>query len=1009
MLTVQGANQAILDQIPKDPRSFVKRLALDPTTSTYIQCPSCYALYSHTGVISCSPPDNRYCDYKATPSSPLCNTPLFDERRLGGKTVYSPRRKYVHQNLKDWVGRLLARSGVEDLLKEPCTTPESPVMQDIWDSPVLRNFRDVDQASFFHGRGEELRLAFSINADGFNPLHMLEAKQTLTCTAVYLVVLNFPPHLRYLFRNMYLAGVIPGPGKPSLDQINHVLSIIITELLEFWKGIHYTATASSASGCFVKGVLIPLVCDMLAARQLAGFSSATSTYFCTFCLITIHDIEDLDKAHWPVRDVSKHLHYAKLWKNSASKAERDATFKAHAIRWSALLDLPYWNPILFSVVDTMHSAYLGMIQSHCRRIWGINASAEGGDGSVLQSTKLVPRPADNILSHWLNVIRTAQNPDVLRDTLSSASRNVLWHICADNGLRRAGGRKVIARRIAEWVSKLPRMGFTANRKPQKSGVDPSQISLQPAGSTSNEISPPPPDDESSLSDTGDEIDALFAEKLERAERAFTTYGTKKHTRSTLPILRQMCRARELDETGTKAELFERLSEWVRMVVLDYFAVVDFMLQRELNIIPPSEEQDSDQVPGAVLGKNILESIWDDMKLTQLPSWMSPAPRNWGTAGRGKLKADQWKVIAAVHLPITLMRLWGKRTDRYFHLLCNFMDLNAAVQLANQRVTTTKHIRDYELLLSRYLQGMMSLFKDTALQPIHHVSLHTVDFLRFFGPTHSVRTYGFERFNGILGSQNVNMKSGMLPSELLTCGPEVLIPTTGELELTFTMTACRTANVEALMDNKDISAIAPELSDAFTTVSDEDHRGTRLADEIHFPPTKPPTRIRLDPRTFELLIQLITDTIEMPGSLNLMSPQLLELGKITISGVIYSNHKLLPRDSNIIFRRPGRISHCIGRVDLIFQPITGETPHPTFLAVSQFSLAQGNPMSGVYRRFGFAGGYLYTERRITPRVIRTSDVLCHFARTPLESEGSGLLHALPLNTVRLPMLACLRPA
>ena len=106
-----------------------------------------------------------------------------------------------------------------------------------------------------------------------------------------------------------------------------------------------------------------------------------------------------------------------------------------------------------------------------------------------------------------------------------------------------------------------------------------------------------------------------------------------------------------------------------------------------------------------------------------------------------------------------MCLWGRNTDRYFLLLCNFMDLNAAVQLANQRIITENNIRDYEVLLLRYLRGMMALFKNTALQPVHHVSLHTSDFLRFFGPTHSVRTQGFERFNEMLGSQNVNMKSG----------------------------------------------------------------------------------------------------------------------------------------------------------------------------------------------------------------------------------------------------------
>ena len=148
-----------------------------------------------------------------------------------------------------------------------------------------------------------------------------------------------------------------------------------------------------------------------------------------------------------------------------------------------------------------------------------------------------------------------------------------------------------------------------------------------------------------------------------------------------------------------------------------------------------------------------------MARTELPSWISPAPRNWGTATQGKLTADQWKVVTMVHLPITLMRLWGSREGRYFLMLCNFMDLNAAIQLANQRITTQKHIEDYERLMLRYLTRMKVLYKDTPLQPIHHVSLHAGEFLKLFGPTHSVRTPGFERFNERLGLQNTNWKSG----------------------------------------------------------------------------------------------------------------------------------------------------------------------------------------------------------------------------------------------------------
>lgn len=148
-----------------------------------------------------------------------------------------------------------------------------------------------------------------------------------------------------------------------------------------------------------------------------------------------------------------------------------------------------------------------------------------------------------------------------------------------------------------------------------------------------------------------------------------------------------------------------------------------------------------------------------MKSTELPSWMSSAPPNWGTASRGKLTADQWMVVCTVHLPVTLIRIWGTLQDRRFALLCNFMDLTSSVQLADQRAINEQMIQDSEMLMSRYLTAMKTLFKDTKIQPIHHAALHAGDFLRLFGPNHSVRAFGGERYLEVLGLQNVNNKSG----------------------------------------------------------------------------------------------------------------------------------------------------------------------------------------------------------------------------------------------------------
>lgn len=442
----------IVDQIHKDPRTVVGNLDLDPRTTSYLQCPLCYALYSYPGSADFIHSDDviQHCTHRPTPESDPCGTPLWRDRRIGGNTMKTPCRKYIHQSLKHWVGRLLARPGLEDVLDAAIDPPTSDRMSDIWDSPIFKTIRDKEGTPFFAKHGDEARLAFSLGADSFHPLGSLEAKQVMSATAIFMVLLNFPKDQRFKYKNMYLVGVIPGPSKPSLDQINHVLVLLVKELLEFWEGVFFTRTARFRNGRFAMGVMIPLVCDMLAARQVAGFGSATSMFFCTFCLLTIQDIENLQKETWPERAIHSHLECARSWRDCRSEQDRIHLFKLHGIRWSALLDLPYWNPILYTVLDPMHGAFLGLFQTHCRNIMGTDVSVEGGDGTMLHPKKATPRPSDSALRECLLLVHA--NPPNLLDRLIGMTKSVLWHVCTDNGLRHAGAKRALAKGIIEWVS-----------------------------------------------------------------------------------------------------------------------------------------------------------------------------------------------------------------------------------------------------------------------------------------------------------------------------------------------------------------------------------------------------------------------------------------------------------------------------------------------------------------------------------------------------------------------------
>ena len=41
-----------------------------------------------------------------------------------------------------------------------------------------------------------------------------------------------------------------------------------------------------------------------------------------------------------------------------------------------------------------------------------------------------------------------------------------------------------------------------------------------------------------------------------------------------------------------------------------------------------------------------------------PLWLRSVPRNFGNASAGTLKADKWRTMFTVYLPLALVSLWG---------------------------------------------------------------------------------------------------------------------------------------------------------------------------------------------------------------------------------------------------------------------------------------------------------------------------------------------------------------
>lgn len=301
----------------------------------------------------------------------------------------------------------------------------------------------------------EGRYVFALAIDGFNLYHMKQGKQKYSSTGIFLVLLNLPPHLRYLEENMLLVGCIP--GKPSLHKINHAVHLLTNKLNEFYfPGVFFSRTYNHKSGILALGLLGPLVADMLTACQAAGLPAPVAHICCTVCNCDLDDIGVVDRAQWPMRDGACHHQLAERWRDARSEAEQDEIFHMYGVRWSALLSLPYWDPIQWTVVEPMH-INMNLIKHHIMTAFKINfkPNSTGGDG-LLSKPRKVPSAKTA-----LAIIRLAEL-DMEEQLLKIRDQNTVQAVCMQFGINGGhssviGNKTVLVQYIRDWVSALTRL------------------------------------------------------------------------------------------------------------------------------------------------------------------------------------------------------------------------------------------------------------------------------------------------------------------------------------------------------------------------------------------------------------------------------------------------------------------------------------------------------------------------------------------------------------------------
>ncbi|KAJ2912144.1 hypothetical protein MD484_g8273, partial [Candolleomyces efflorescens] len=670
---------SLTESIFVDTRSVLKILQVQPQHQAYLVCPRCSKLHQFFPDDPESDPP-MICNKKEL--GVRCGATLLKSRKSSndpGRRIPEPIREYRHQPFNDYLARLFSRPELQDHLdQDPRKGGKGTGTGDhwdIWDAPCLKEFKGPDGKTFV-GTKDETRLVFSINMDGFNPYGNREAGKKVTLTAIYLVCLNLPPSIRHKMENIYLAGIIPGPQAPSDYEINYFLSPLVDDMVELWnKGVYLSQTAKHRSGRRVRVAIGPLVCDLPASRQMSGFAHYRASRFCSECDLTIDKIDDLTP-RWAPRTWKSHLAAAIRWKEAKTAEEREAIVKVDGVRWSELLRLPYWDPTKFTIIDSMHAFYLRIFQHHCRSIWGMNVNLEDGDGPTFDRAGKPPPEEQMALGY--QVLRHGHQSKLL-----DLPRNVLRELCRQASIPFRRNKAVLIQQLVEYRIQqrwFNEDGVHLGDPESAEAVDHPFVQQR---MYSSEVLP---DDKAvehywlTASKTKlrslNKPDLLIMVQCKVLPRPCLT--EEKAAALTVPELRRILEARRHEVGITDAE--GRL------------------------LAAPSKKT-------RVLGKKTLAEIRKDMARLQLPSWVARAPSHPGEKKWGKFTADQWRTYCMQILPVTLIRLWGKKPadSTEYRRLDNFMHLVSAVKLATMHKVSEDQIVEYEFHIrhtSRFILGVI---------------------------------------------------------------------------------------------------------------------------------------------------------------------------------------------------------------------------------------------------------------------------------------------------------------
>lgn len=406
---------------------------LEATTSTFAMCPKCTMIYPPSSIPA-------RCTWKAFKHSDRCDEPILTTRvsRKGGQIESAPFPvlPVEVQDFASWKAQWLQRPGIEEILEQSQLMMgeayDGEFTEDIRHAKGVRDLFHVDGQPFYDGNKiPDLRTAWTICFDCFNPFFNKAAGKSASAGLLAMKCQNLPPSLQNLPENVFLVTVLP--KDPPADMFPFSVEPLFKDIAAHWtSGIFIASTPLHPEGRREWSIVANVVTDTPGGSKLCGTVQHNGTkYFCSICLLLKADINRLDVFSFPLRTRETEYPKALRWRDASSEKERTEAFKETGVRWSPVWSFGDYDPAKMLSVDVLHNLWLGLAQYHVRVVLGIDLKKRAKNAMLQHPVyRNFVNPTIDEMANGHAVLTSAKT----ESPVGKLRMDVLWTLCADFGI-----------------------------------------------------------------------------------------------------------------------------------------------------------------------------------------------------------------------------------------------------------------------------------------------------------------------------------------------------------------------------------------------------------------------------------------------------------------------------------------------------------------------------------------------------------------------------------------------